>query len=1098
MSEEQPGKKQELRSEIMELSSTDSETESPKEDTEDDIQFVSEGPLRPVLEYIDLVSSDDEGPSTSHIDEKVKSKDYVDREKDRVALTLARLARHVEVEKQQKEEKNKAFREKIDFQHAHGLQELEFIRDHSNTEAARLCVDQWLKMPGLKTGTINSGRRGPIRKTGQMPMSNKPISCPIMYCNKEFDNGHLLLGHLKRFDHSPCDPTITLHGPLTNSFACVICYKKFATQQQYSDHLFAKAAAADGHKTNLLPQLIQCFACPNCFLLFSSKDECLRHMSGKNHFLQSFKLGDDKEICPIPFPSFAKKLLISLCKEVPFQVKCMACHKTLRSHMELTAHFRVHCRNAGPVAVAEKSISQVAERFKARGYCPNCNELFVDESSTNNHKQNLGHKVRIIASMEESILMYCHINGGNRPPSDLRLLLEHSKFSSLKRTLSNKDSRSQACSTTPKRKKNLEDQTSEGVVHTKQNKWVWFCECQQKFLSEDAAEKHVFSANTMCHKCVVCGKVSEDAGVMRLHMSRFHGGAHLNNFLFWCRTCKKELRRKETIMAHVTEYHRGHTYFYEQDAGEEEPLPSSSKTLMNSPVNRRGLSTIMPVLQSPPKSPPKSPPRGKWQCRICEDMFDSEESVKLHCMCLTSHQFHRYSCDHCKKSFHKIETLYRHCQDQHDNDIKIKYFCGLCDLTFDVEEAFLSHYKDVHSIDYVFVSEKPETSIKNEDDFPVLEKSSLLTCGCRESYICKTNRKEDHSRCLQILLDKGNLWFRCCWCSATAQNLTDMNAHVLKRHKGEKEHKEEQYFVKCAVCSKNFHDAESAQQHFHTKHCFLQKPNIAHFGPEKLSPFKFTASGARVDRKLKHPISYPKNSESPSNRLLSMDSGAKNDIGCQKIDEGDVELPDLDYLRTMTHIVFVDFDNWSNFFGHLPGFLNQGTFVWGFQGGNTNWKPPVNCKIFNYLNRIGCFFLHPRCSKRKDAADFAICMHAGRLDEQLPKQIPFTILSGDQGFLELQNQFKKTQRPAHILNPHHLEGDMMCALLNSISDTTKDSDSSENDRTRASRNTIQEEEIKSREVLFSCEIQNQMARCGIAGSSQKESGGGIIEESPTQ
>ncbi|XP_036622749.1 E3 SUMO-protein ligase ZNF451 isoform X4 [Trichosurus vulpecula] len=992
MSEEQPRKKREPGSEvdekhkpvtvtaprlrppsgedgggIMELSSTDSETESPKEDTEDDIQFVSEGPLRPVLEYIDLVSSDDEGPSTSHANEKVKRKDYVDQEKDRVALTLARLARHVEVDKQQKEEKNKAFREKIDFQHAHGLQELEFIRGRSDTEAARLCVDQWLKMPGLKTGTINSGRRGPIRRAGQMPMSNKPLSCPIMYCNKEFDNGHLLLGHLKRFDHSPCDPTITLHGPLTNSFACVICYKKFATQQQYSDHLFAKAAAADGHKTSLLPQLIQCFACPNCFLLFSNKDECLRHMSGKNHFLQSFKLGDDKEICPIPFPSFAKKLLISLCKEVPFQVKCMACHKTLRSHMDLTAHFRVHCRNAGPVAVAEKSVSQVAERFKARGYCLNCNELFVDESSTSNHKQNSGHKVRVIASMEESILMYCHVNGGNKPPSDLRLLLEHSKFSSLKRMLSNKDSRT--CSTTPKKKKNSDDQNSEGVVHTKQNKSVWFCECQQKFLSEDAAEKHVFSANTMCHKCVVCGKVSEDAGVMRLHMSRFHGGAHLNNFLFWCRTCKKELRRKETIMAHVTEYHRGHTYFYEQDAGEEEPLPSSSKTLMSSPVNRSSLSTIMPVLQSPPKSPPKSPPRGKWQCRICEDMFDSQESVKHHCMCLTSHQFHRYSCDHCKKSFHKIETLYRHCQDQHDNDIKIKYFCGLCDLTFDAEEAFLSHYKDVHSIDYVFVSEKPETSIKNEDDFPVLEKSNLLTCGCRESYICKTNRKDDHSRCLQILLDK---------------------------------------------------------------------------------------------------------------------------------DEGDVELPDLDYLRTMTHIVFVDFDNWSNFFGHLPGFLNQGTFVWGFQGGNTNWKPPVNCKIFNYLNRIGCFFLHPRCSKRKDAADFAICMHAGRLDEQLPKQIPFTILSGDQGFLELQNQFKKTQRPAHILNPHHLEGDMMCALLNSISDTTKDSDSSESDRTRTSRNTVEEEEIKSREVLFSCEIQNQMARCGIAGSSQKESGRGVIEESPAQ
>uniref|UniRef100_A0A8D2AYH4 Zinc finger protein 451 n=1 Tax=Sciurus vulgaris TaxID=55149 RepID=A0A8D2AYH4_SCIVU len=39
-------------------------SESTTDENEDDIQFVSEGPLRPVLEYIDLVSSDDEEPST--------------------------------------------------------------------------------------------------------------------------------------------------------------------------------------------------------------------------------------------------------------------------------------------------------------------------------------------------------------------------------------------------------------------------------------------------------------------------------------------------------------------------------------------------------------------------------------------------------------------------------------------------------------------------------------------------------------------------------------------------------------------------------------------------------------------------------------------------------------------------------------------------------------------------------------------------------------------------------------------------------------------------------------------------------------------------
>ncbi|ELW65567.1 Zinc finger protein 451 [Tupaia chinensis] len=883
--------------------------ESTTDENEDDIQFVSEGPLRPVLEYIDLISSDDEEPSTSHSDENVKRKDYIDQQKDKVALTLARLARHVEVEKQQKEEKNRAFREKVDFHHAHGLQELEFIRGHSDTEAARLCVDQWLKMPGLKSGTINSGTKSSFRRGGQMRVSGRPISCPIMHCNKEFDNGHLLLGHLKR----------------------------------------------------------------------------------------------------------------------------------------------VRCRNAGPVAVAEKSIAQVAEKFILRGYCPNCNQVFVDDTSTRNHKQNSGHKIRVINSVEESVLLYCHTSEGNKPSSDSNLLLDQSKCSSLKRTVSSKESSSQDCGAIPIKKMNLKGKGHEDVVCLQTEKPVvktWFCECSERFSSEDAVEKHVFSANTMCYKCVVCGKVCEDSGVIRLHMSRIHGGAHLNNFLFWCRACKKELTRKDTIMAHVTEFHNGHRYFYEVDEVDE-TLPSSSLTLVNNVTIDKPPSAVT----NTDHAPANSPPRGKWQCRICEDMFDSEESVKQHCVSLTSHQFHRYSCAHCKKTFHKIETLHRHCQDEHDSEIKIKYFCGLCDLIFNVEEAFLSHYKEHHSIDYVFVSEKKETSIKTEDDFPVIETSNLLTCGCRETYICKVNRKKDYTKCLQIMLDKGKLWFRCSLCSATAQNLADMNAHIHQAHSEEKKEEEEQrYVIKCGTCTKPFHDPESAQQHFHRKHCFLQKPSVAHFGSEKASLYKFTGSALHGERKPKHTVSVPKNS--------NLEKDAENDLSCPNIEEEDVELPDLDYLRTMTHIVFVDFDNWSNFFGHLPGHLNQGTFIWGFQGGNTNWKPPLNCKIYNYLNRIGCFFLHPRCSKRKDAADFAICMHAGRLDEQLPKQIPFTILSGDQGFLELENQFKKTQRPAHILNPHHLEGDMMCALLNSISDTTKECDSDDNVGTI---NTSVGEEFRSTE-----------------------------------
>ncbi|XP_030913005.1 E3 SUMO-protein ligase ZNF451 isoform X2 [Geospiza fortis] len=637
----------------MESHNSDSfrKSKSPTSGSEDEIEFIGEGPLRPVLECIDLISSEDEEPnSSSYFHSNTKRKDHIDYQKERVASTLDRLARHVEVEKQQKEEKNKAFKEKVDSQYAHGLQELEFIREHSDTEAARLCVDQWLKMPGLKPGSVNGGRRDIFKRTGQTRVNSRPKCCPVMHCNREFDNVHLLLGHLQRFDHSPCDPTVTLHGPPHNAFACVICCERFATSQQYSDHLLSKLNENDGHKKGIPPQHIQCFACPKCFLLFAKRDECWQHMSQQKHIIQVPELSDAvKSGDPLPFPSFAKNLLISLCKEVSFQVKCMSCFKILRSHMELTAHFRTRCYNSGPMALSKKSISQVAEIFKMKGHCESCDELFADKNEMTQHKQTTQHNIRVFTTLEESILMFCHVNGK--------------------------------------------------------------------------------------------------------HKSQSH-------------------------LAHIAERSR--------------PL--------------------------------------------------------------------------------------------------------------------------------------------------------------------------------------------------------------LKRH---------------------------------------------------LSPDE----------------SSSETGSSPSKRRSNLKDG---------------ELPDLDYLSTMTHIVLVDLDNWGSFFTQLPANLNQGTFIWGFQGGYSNWKPPVHCKIYNYLKRIGCFFLHPRCSTRREAADFALCVHAGRLDEHLPKQIPFTILSGDKSFLELENQFKMTQRSARILNPHHIEGDMMCALLNSISDTTKGSDSEEDEDMketlkRSLEETNKEEELQDTE-LQDAELQEAIKR----------------------
>ncbi|XP_053142461.1 E3 SUMO-protein ligase ZNF451 isoform X3 [Hemicordylus capensis] len=1011
---------------------------SEQDDSDNDIEFVGESVLRPVLECIDLSSAEEESSSSSN--NNIKHKDYVDYQKERVTSTLDRLARHVEVEKQLKEEKNKAFKEKLDSQHAHGLQELEFIQGHCDREAARLCVNQWLKMPGLKPGTVNSGRRPLPHGSNQTPSDSKSILCPIMHCNRKFDNGHLLLGHLKRFDHSPCDPTITLHGPPTNVFACIVCKRRFCTPQQYSEHSLSKKSEDDGHERNYPPQHIQCFACPCCFLLFTIRDECLQHMSGKNHFSHTYKLIDKPgNPLPLPFPAYAKNILISLCKEVPFQVKCTSCHQVLCSHVELTAHFRIRCRNAGPVAVSNKSISQVAEIFKAKGCCQICDKLFVNDDQISQHIHQTQHTVKILTTMEDSILMFCHINEGNKSVSHLQKHISLLKSSPLKRHLDSKVSVSDKKETLSKRKKDFEGKNQE--VSSDHTVKTWVCECHLAFPSEELVENHIFSANRICHKCGVCGKLAVNASIIRLHMSRFHGGAHLANFIFWCQACSIALQKGEDVMGHVTEYHGGHSYYSEKDISEDEPAVSSHTHCDNSVEQKDQSPSSMEV--SPPPSPMdvSEETSHQWQCRMCEEVFDSEDCVKQHCMSLESHHFHRYSCGLCKMTFRKTETVRRHCQDRHNNVVQIKYFCGFCgDLFFDVEEEFLLHFKGFHSMDYMCVSERAETSIKTLE---TVEESNLLNCGCREKYASKRNRKADHKKCQDTMLEKGNLWYRCILCSSTAQSHSDMSAH-LKNHTGQP-HNQESYVVRCGACNKNFNDLLVAHQHFHDKHCFSQKPHLDFGSQAENEVFQFSASGSCVDKKpdkLKPSIDKTTiNSVPPSPKKLreiSKEQIKKSYSEVPGQDDGD--LPDLDYLCTMTHIIMMDLDNWGSLFHQLPATLNQGTFIWGFQGGHNNWKPPVNCKIFNYLNKTGCFFLHPRCGTRREAADFAICVHVGRLDEHLPKHIPFTILSGDKSFLELEDQLKMTQRATRILDPHKIDADMMCALLNSISDIARENE----------------------------------------------------------
>ena len=64
-----------------------------------------------------------------------------------------------------------------------------------------------------------------------------------------------------------------------------------------------------------------------------------------------------------------------------------------------------------------------------------------------------------------------------------------------------------------------------------------------------------------------------------------------------------------------------------------------------------------------------------------------------------------------------------------------------------------------------------------------------------------------------------------------------------------------------------------------------------------------------------------------------------------------------------------------------------------------------------------------------------IVFQVGKWNERLPTSIPFTILSGDKGFCEVERQMEASERRTVCINPHHKTPDMVYMLLHSVADT---------------------------------------------------------------
>lgn len=469
--------------------------------------------------------------------------------------------------------------------------------------------------------------------------------------------------------------------------------------------------------------------------------------------------------------------------------------------------FSVYCRQGCAVAKADKTIAQVMKQLQVRGQCSLCCKLFFSQAEIERHKESTQHDVEVNQTMQKAVLQYCRfseIQHAHRAGDTLG----KRRSTGLETPFQKRNKKRSDCREFPAKRQRLSQSVNGGNTVT-----AWYCECGIQFSEEAAASKHVLAVNQIFHQCGVCGKHMGESSITRLHMSRFHGGAHLSNFLFYCCKCRVEMPRYEDILSHVSDAHSGHTYFTEQEVPEElaaviDAKPSTSKDVA---LHSSSKSTVQQnrVETSSLKA------EQTWMCRMCEDIFDSEADVHRHCSDMSSHSYQRFICGHCPQKFFKESTVRRHCVNEHDGQIKSSHFCGLCDsMQFESEGEFLEHYESLHSKDYYCVDDVEVVQPA------VAESTSRLTCPCMGSEKSKEELKATYTQCMRDLAAEGKCQYACAPCGVSVPSYAQMKTHVHTKHAAL--NLDKIFDVECKACQESFAAVPSFHKHYHSRHCTLE------------------------------------------------------------------------------------------------------------------------------------------------------------------------------------------------------------------------------------------------------------------------------------
>lgn len=487
--------------------------------------------------------------------------------------------------------------------------------------------------------------------------------------------------------------------------------------------------------------------------------------------------------------------------------------------------FSVYCRQGCAVAKADRTIVQVMKQLQVRGQCSHCCKIFLSQAEIEKHKESTQHEVEVNRTMDKALLQHCRF-------SEIQETQEKTQSTGLGVAFQKRKKKRSNSEAFPAKRHRMSLSGSSGTGGTSVT--TWFCECGLQFSEEAAVINHLLAANQIFHQCGVCGKHMGESSITRLHMSRFHGGAHLSNFLFYCRKCKVEMPRCEDILLHVSEAHSGHTYFTEQDVPAE--LASVAAAKPSTSKETALPSSLTSTVRQSTGEQPSSKEEQTWMCRMCEDVFDSEEAVQKHCGDPISHSFQRYICGHCPQKFFKESTVRRHCTNEHGGQIRSSHFCGLCDsMQFESEGEFLQHYASLHSKDY-YCMDGNGVEVLRPVAAAAAACTSALTCPCMGPERSKDHTKAIYTQCMRNLATEDKCQYVCTPCSVVLPSYAQMKTHLHTKHAAA--NLDKTYSVQCKMCQESFKGVPSFHKHYHSHHCSLEPCVSSRTCSEESAPVK--------------------------------------------------------------------------------------------------------------------------------------------------------------------------------------------------------------------------------------------------------------------